>query len=125
AQAFTTMVSLIQLARERVLESVATTVGALGLSPLLCVLLFGDANLSAVITWTAVGTGAATLPSLVQIIRWILAQEGARSFREATPLLRYGMPRVLASALEPALDLVLPWMAVLSGAGLIGAGYLA
>jgi O-antigen/teichoic acid export membrane protein len=125
AQAITTMVSLIQLARERVLESVGTAVGALGLSPLLCVLIFRDSGLSTVIAWTALASGAATLPSLVRITRWIVSQGGARPLREAMVLLRYGLRRVPASALEPALDLVLPWMAVLAGAGLIGAGYLA
>jgi O-antigen/teichoic acid export membrane protein len=124
AQALTTMVSLVQLARERVRESVATAVAALGVSPLVCVWWFGDADLSTVIRWTALGTAIATLPSLVRIAGWI-ATAGVRPFQEAMTLLRYGLPRVLASALEPALDLVLPWMAVLSGAGLIGAGYLA
>jgi O-antigen/teichoic acid export membrane protein len=124
-QALTTMVSLIQLARERVLESVATAVAALGLSPLVCVFVFGDASLSTVITWTAVSTAIATLPSLARIAGWILSSTAVRPLQEAMTLLRYGLPRVLASALEPALDLALPWMAVLSGAGLIGAGYLA
>ena len=125
AQAITTMVSLIQLARARVLESVGTTVGALGLAPLLCVVLFRDSSLSTVIVWTAVGSSAATLPSLMRVTRWIASHGQARPLREARVLLRYGLRRVPASALEPALDLVLPWMAVLSGAGLIGAGYLA
>ena len=125
AQAFATMVSFVQLARERVLESVVTSVGALGLSPIVCVILFRDADLSTLIVWTAAVTGAATLPSLVRIARWILTQDEARPLDEAGGLLRYGLPRVPASVLEPALDLVLPWMAVLSGAGLIGAGYLA
>jgi len=61
----------------------------------------------------------------VRIARWILTQNVVRPLREARGLLRYGLPRVPANVLEPALDLVLPWMAVLSGAGLIGAGYLA
>ena len=125
AQAFTTMVSLIQLAREHVLESVGLAVVALGLSPLVCVLLLRDSSLPTVITWTAVATGVTTLPSLLRIIRWIWGQVGPSPFREAAVLLRYGLRRVPASALEPALDLTLPWMAVLSGAGLIGAGYLA
>jgi O-antigen/teichoic acid export membrane protein len=124
-QAFTTMVSLVQLARERVLQSVGTAIGALGVSPLVCVLLFRDSSLSNVIVWTAVFAGVATLPSLLGICAWILGQTEPRPFREAAVLLRYGLPRVPASALEPALDLILPWMAVLSGAGLIGAGYLA
>jgi O-antigen/teichoic acid export membrane protein len=125
AQAFTTMVSLIQLAREHVLESVGTAVAALGLSPLVCVLLLRDTSLSTGITWTAVATGVTTLPSLLRIARWIWSQVGLNPFREAAVLLRYGLRRVPASALEPALDLTLPWMAVVSGAGLIGAGYLA
>jgi O-antigen/teichoic acid export membrane protein len=125
AQAFTTMVSLIQLARERVLESVATAVAAFGLSPLSCVLLLRDSSLSAVIAWTAVATGVTTLPSLLRIAHWIWNQVGPSPFREAAALLRYGVRRAPASALEPTLDLTLPWMAVVSGAGLIGAGYLA
>ena len=69
-------------------------------------------------------TVATTVPSLVRIASWIRAQ-AETPLREAVGLLRYGFPRMPASAMEPALDLVLPWMAVLSGAGLIGAGYLA
>jgi O-antigen/teichoic acid export membrane protein len=125
AQAFATMVSFVQLARGRVLESVVNSVGALGLSPIVCVILFRDADLSTLIARTAAVTGAATFPSLVRIARWILTQDIASPLREARGLLRYGLPRVPANVLEPALDLVLPWMAVLSGAGLIGAGYLA
>jgi O-antigen/teichoic acid export membrane protein len=125
AQALSTMVSLILLARARVLESVATAVGALGLSPLVCIAFFGDSNLSTVIVWTALITGVATLPPLVRIIQWMMSQGRVRPLREAVVLFRYGLRRVPASALEPALDLILPWMAVLSGAGLIGAGSLA
>ena len=125
AQALSTMVSLVQLARARVLESVGTAVGALGLSPLLCISFFPDSNLSTVIAWTAVITGAATLPSLMRIIQWIVSQGRLRPLREAAVLLRYGLRRVPASALEPALDLILPWVAVVSGGGLIGAGSLA
>jgi O-antigen/teichoic acid export membrane protein len=125
AQALATLVSFIQLAREYVLESVMTSVGALGLSPLVCVWLLPDVDLPTVIVWTSVITGAATLPSLVRIGCWSLAQRETRPLREARGLLRYGLPRMPASALEVALDLVLPWMAVLSGAGLIGAGFFA
>src|SRR5262249_55429871 len=125
APAFTTMVSLIQLARERVLESVATAVAAFGLSPLSCVLLLRDSSLSTVIAWAAVAAGVPTLPSLLRIAHWIWNQVGPSPFREAAALLRYGVRRAPASALEPTLDLTLPWMAVVSGAGLIGAGYLA
>jgi O-antigen/teichoic acid export membrane protein len=125
AQALTTLVSFVQLARERVWESVVTSFGALGLAPLVCVVLFRDSDLPALVVWTSVITGAVTVPSLVRVARWIHAQAETRPVREAAGLLRYGLRRVPASAMEPALDLVLPWMAVLSGAGLIGAGYLA
>ena len=125
AQALSTMVSLVQLARARALESVGTAVAALGLAPLLGVSFFRDASLSRVILWTAVMTGVATVPSLVRIVAWIVSQGQMKPLREAAVLLRYGLRRVPASALEPALDLILPWMAVLSGAGLIGAGSLA
>jgi len=125
AQAFATMVSFIQLARGRVSESVAVTVGAYGLAPLFCVVVFPSMSLPAVIGWTAVLAAAATALSLVQIFGWAIAHGVHDVRREAQVLLRYGMPRVPASALEPALDLVLPWMAIVSGAGLAGAGYLA
>ena len=88
-------------------------------------MLLHDADLPTVVVWTAATTGTVALPSLLRIIRWSLAQEDREPLRESRGLLRYGLPRVPASALEPALDLVLPWMAVLSGGGLIGAGYLA
>ena len=124
-QAFASMVILVQLAREHVLESVATSVSALGLSPLVCVTLFRDSDLPTLVVWTALLTAIATLPSLVRIVHWILNQRGVKPLCEATSLLRYGLPRIPGNALEPMLDLVLPWIAMFSGAGLIGAGYLA
>jgi len=124
-QALASMVILVQLAREHVFESVATSVGALGLSPLACVLLFRNSDLPRLIVWTALLTAIVALPSLVRIVRWMLDQSRVKPWSEAANLFRYGLPRVPGNALEPALDLVLPWMAMLSGAGLIGAGYLA
>jgi len=66
-----------------------------------------------------------TAPSFVRIVGWAVTQGVRGARREMEGLFRYGLPRVPASALEPALDLALPWMAVVSGAGLVGAGYLA
>jgi O-antigen/teichoic acid export membrane protein len=124
AQALATLVCFVQLARERVWESVLTSFSALGLAPLACVVLFQNSDLPTLVVWTSGITVVTAAPSLVRIARWIQAQAETPR-REAAGLLRYGLPRVPASAMEPALDLVLPWMAVLSGAGLIGAGYLA
>ena len=125
SQALATMTSLIQLARGHVLESVVVTVGAYGFVPLLIVLILREASLPAVIVWTAVVAVVVTASSLVRIVSWAVTQGVRGARREVEVLLRYGLPRVPASALEPALDLALPWMAVVSGAGLIGAGYLA
>src|SRR5207249_3766755 len=124
-QAFATMISLIQLARGLVLESVVVTVGIYGVVPLLCVLILREASLTAVIAWTAVVALVVTAPSFVRIVGWAVTQGVRGARREMEGLFRYGLPRVPASALEPALDLALPWMAVVSGAGLVGAGYLA
>ncbi|HKS28650.1 MAG TPA: hypothetical protein VJS44_12560 [Pyrinomonadaceae bacterium] len=124
-QALATMVSLLQIVRGRILESTLVTLASFGVAPVFSLKVWPTASLAFVIIWSAIFAGAAALPSLFSIYRWALLNGIKDMMREARGLLQYGLPRVFASAIEPLLDLTLPWLALMWGAGLVEAGSLA
>jgi O-antigen/teichoic acid export membrane protein len=125
AQAVGTMVSLVQIARKRWIEASIVSAGTMGVAPLLSLLVLPHASLKSVLDWSAVAVGIFLFPSLVEICRWASGPNVSEVRREASLLLRYGLPRALGNAAEPVLDLMLPWLALFSGAGLVGAGAFA
>ena len=124
-QAFGNVVSLIQIARNRWIEASAITAAMMGVAPLLPLLALPHARLTLVLYLAAVASGIFAIPSFWEICRWSHGKGLSGVRQEASLLLRYGLPRALGNAAEPILDLMLPWLALLSGAGLIGAGGLA
>jgi O-antigen/teichoic acid export membrane protein len=124
-QALGNMVSLVQIARKRWVEASVVTGSTMGIAPLLSLLALRHSRLPSVLYWAAVAAGVFLLPSLVEICRWALRPRLDGIRQEAGLLLRYGLPRALGNAAEPILDLMLPWLALFSGAGLVGAGELA
>jgi O-antigen/teichoic acid export membrane protein len=125
AQALGTMASLVQIARKRWVEASIVSAGTMGIAPLISLLAFPHSRLSLVLYWAAVAAGIFVLPSVVEICLWASAPSVGEIRQEMGLLLRYGLPRALGNAAEPVLDLMLPWLALLSGAGLVGAGALA
>jgi O-antigen/teichoic acid export membrane protein len=125
AQAVGSMVSLVQIARKRWIEASIVSAGTMGVAPLLSLLVLPHGSLNAVLYWSAVAAGIFLLPSLVEICRWASRPNVSEIRQEASLLLRYGLPRAPGNAAEPVLDLMLPWLALLSGAGLVGAGAFA
>jgi O-antigen/teichoic acid export membrane protein len=121
-QAFGCMVALIQIARNRWLEASLMTAATVGLAPLLPLLTIPRASLAEVLLWSAAAAGIFTLPSFLEICRWSLRERLRGAARESKLLLRYGLPRAVGNAAEPILDLLLPWLALASGAGIVGAG---
>jgi O-antigen/teichoic acid export membrane protein len=125
AQALGSMLSLVQIARKRWIEASVVSAGTMGVAPLLSLLALPHASLNSVLYWAAVAAGIFLLPSLVEICCWAASPRIGEIRQEVGLLLRYGLPRALGNAAEPVLDLMLPWLALLSGAGLVGAGALA
>jgi O-antigen/teichoic acid export membrane protein len=124
-QALGNMVSLVQIARKRWVEASIVTAATMGVAPLLSLLVLPHATLTSVLYWAAVAAAIFLLPSLVEICRWASGPSLGEMRQDVGLLLRYGLPRALGNAAEPILDLMLPWLALLSGAGLVGAGELA
>jgi O-antigen/teichoic acid export membrane protein len=124
-QALGSMLSLVQIARKRWVEASVVSAGTMGLAPLLALLVIPHASLKSVLELSAVAAGIFLFPSLIEICRWASWPYFSAVRQEAGLLLRYGLPRALGNAAEPVLDLMLPWLALLSGAGLVGAGALA
>jgi len=124
-QAFGCMVELIQIARNRWIEASLVTAATMGVAPLLGLLVFPRASLSSVLLWSAAPAGIFALPSFFEICRWSLRGRLREVARECKLLLRYGVPRAVGNAAEPILDLLLPGLALLSGAGIVGAGAFA
>ncbi len=124
-QALGNMVSLVQIARHRWMEASAVTAATMGVAPFLSLLVLPHRDLAAVLYWASAAALAFTLPSSIEICRWALADRLAGIRRESRLLLGYGLPRALGNAAEPILDLMLPWLALFSGSGLLGAGELA
>jgi O-antigen/teichoic acid export membrane protein len=125
AQALGSMISLVQIARKRWVEASVVSAGTMGVAPLFSLLALPHASLNSVLYWAAAAACIFLLPSLVEICRWASIPRIGEIQQEMDLLLRYGLPRALGNAAEPVLDLMLPWLALLSGAGLVGAGTLA
>jgi O-antigen/teichoic acid export membrane protein len=121
-QAIGFMLGLIQIARNRWVEASALTAATMGLAPLLPLIVFPRSSLSAALLWSAAAAGIFTFPSFLEICRWSLAEGLRGTGREIKLLLGYGLPRAAGNAAEPILDLMLPWLALVSGAGIVGAG---
>jgi O-antigen/teichoic acid export membrane protein len=125
AQAVGSMVAMIQIARKRWIEASVVTAGTMGFAPLLALLAIPHASLKSVLELSAVAAGIFLFPSLIEICRWASWPYFSAVRQETGLLLRYGLPRALGNAAEPVLDLMLPWLALFSGAGLVGAGTFA
>jgi len=124
-QAFCTIVALTEVARGRHVPAAIIAFLGYGLAPLLPFLFSRDISIAAATFWAAGLAALFTLPAFVSVLAWAL-RTGLGDFgREARNLLRYGLPRTIAGSVEPALDLALPWLALVAGAGLIEAGNLA
>jgi O-antigen/teichoic acid export membrane protein len=121
-QAIGFMLGLIQIARYRWVEASMLTAATMGLAPLLPLVIFPHASLSSALLWSSAAVGIFALPSFLEICRWSLAERLGGTWPEIKLLMRYGLPRAVGNAAEPILDLMLPWLALVSGAGIVGAG---
>lgn len=125
AQAPATLLSFVELARFHVAQSIAVLFVGFGLGPLLAVLLLPQHSLASVLCWGAVASVALTTPWWWRTVRWARQSGAGGANGEAGVLLRYGLPRVVATTADLMIDPALPWLAVQNGVGLAGAGYLA
>ncbi|MGA8220686.1 MAG: hypothetical protein WB780_03460 [Candidatus Acidiferrales bacterium] len=121
-QAFGCMLGLIQIARNRWMEASALTAATMGVAPLLPLIFLPRGSLGGALLWSAAAAGIFALPSFLEICRWSLGEGLRGAGREIKLLLGYGLPRAVGNAAEPILDLMLPWLALVSGAGIMGAG---
>lgn len=124
-QAFCTIVALTEVARGRHVPAAVIAFLGYGLAPLLPFLVSSNISIAAATFWAAGLAGLFTLPGFLSVLAWALRTGLTGFWREARNLLRYGLPRTVAGSVEPALDLALPWLALVAGAGLIEAGNLA
>lgn len=125
AQFPATLLSFVEIARFRVLQSVFVLFCGFGLGPLLAVVLFPHRSFFAVVMLGALASLLLILPSSISTLRWAVSNGFSRPTQEGRVLLRYGLPRVVAGTSEFLLDPALPWLAVQSSLGLVNAGYLA
>jgi O-antigen/teichoic acid export membrane protein len=125
AQAFCTIVALTEVARGRHLPAAIVAFLGYGLSPLLPFVFVQGISIASATFWAAGLATLFTVPFFLQVLAWSF-RTGIGGFKqEALNLLRYGLPRTVSGTVEPALDLALPWLAVVAGAGLLEAGNLA
>lgn len=125
SQVFAAIISLTQISRERIVESVVVNTAAVAVAPLIAILALPRADLDQVVLVTAVLTALTALPSTLDILR-DAARCGLSQIRqEAAILLRYGIPRGGSNFVEISITAALPWLAVVMGEGLVEAGFLA
>lgn len=125
SQTFAGLVSYIQLARGRVLEYTAVTLAAFSVASVIPVLLSPHASLSTVLLQSAVMASFTPAFSLVEICTWSARNGVSDVVREAKGLLVYGLPRTVASMIEPVVEMLVPFLAFALGASLVDAGGLA
>ena len=124
-QSLATVLSYVEVSHDRIRWSAFVLFWSYGAAPLVAVWMPGTVTLPSMIFWAAILAPFGYLPSLLRLVQWVL-QQGTGDWRgESSLLIQYGLRRVIANTLEWTLDPALPWLALRSGADVLGAGYLA
>jgi O-antigen/teichoic acid export membrane protein len=125
AQAVSSMIAMIGMARGEALSSSLQTALAYGVAPILPLLLWPRAPLGDVIWYSAWMVGIAIVPFALKVAMWIARSGIGGLGGEARKLLNYGLPRMIGNVAEFGAESAMPVLAIGAGAGLQGAGYLA